>query len=128
MINSWSRVLATTLLVVTLVVALLMATAWSLLPLDNIGLTLHGETFSLADLHGTSAVLFFVVAVAAILIALIATVIAVVVGLAFAALGIAIGLLATVAALTLVAAPFALIVWALWRLVRTRSTPAITGP
>jgi hypothetical protein len=126
MSTSWIRALATLLLVVTVVVALLMAMAWTMLPLDNVGLTLHGETFSLADLHGTSAVLFFIAAVAGVLIAIVAAMVAVVVGLAFGAFGLAIGLLATVASLMLVAAPFALIVWLVWR--RTRPAPVITGP
>ena len=128
MTTSWSRALATLLLVVTAIVVLLMAMAWTLLPLDNVALTVHGETFSLADLHGTSAVLFFVAAVAVVLAAIVATVFAVLIGLAFGALGLAIGLLATVASLALVAAPFALIVWLIWRAVRTRPAPVITGP
>jgi hypothetical protein len=127
-IRSWNRALAMLVLVVAVVIAMLMAAAWTMLPLDNVALTVHGETFSLADLHGTSAVLFFVIAVAAVLFALVATVFAVVVGLCFGAMGLAIGLLATVASLALVAAPFALIVWLVWRIVRARPAPAITGP
>ena len=126
--TSWSRAAATLLLVLALVIAALLAAAWTILPLDDIGLTVHGETFSLADLHGTSAVLFFVAVVAAVIFALCAAIVAVVVGLCFGAIGLAIGLVAAIASLALVAAPFVLIGWLVWRALRTRPAPAITGP
>ncbi len=62
MIKSLLRASALTLLVLTLVVAVLMATAWSTLPLEGVAVRLHDETFSLADLHGAGAGLFFVLA------------------------------------------------------------------
>jgi len=125
--SSWSRAAAVLLLVFALVIAVLLAAAWAILPVDDIGLTLNGETFSLADLHGTSAVLFFVAAVAAVIFALVAAMVALAVGLCFGALGLAIGLVATIASLTLVAAPFALVAWLVWRALRPRPAPAITG-
>jgi hypothetical protein len=124
---SLSRVVGALLLALTVVVTVLMAVVWTLLPLDNVGLTVHGETFSLSDLHGTSAILFFVFSVAAVVLALIAAMVAVVVGLGLGALGLAVGLLATIASLALVVAPFALIVWLVWRLLRTRQAPVVTG-
>jgi hypothetical protein len=128
MIKALSRALAILLLALIVVVTALMAAAWTMLPLEHTALTLHGETFSLADLQGWSAVLFFILAVAAVVIVLVVALALVVVVLGFGALGIAVGLLVTVAALALVAAPFALVVWAAWQLVRTRPTPVVSGP
>ena len=126
--SSWSRAAATLLLVLGLVIAALLAAAWAMLPLEHVALTLDGESFSLADLHGTSAVLFFVAAVAAMMFACVAVMVAVVVGLAFGAIGLAIGLVATIASLALIAAPFILVAWLVWRALRARPAPAITGP
>ena len=115
--SSWSRAAATLLLVLKLVVAGLLATAWTTLPLEHVALTLDGESFSLADLHGTSAVLFFVAAVAVMIFAFVAVMVAVVVGL-----------VAAIASLALIAAPFILVAWLVWRALRGRPAPAITGP
>ena len=129
MIKTLSRALAIGLLMLTVVVTILMAAAWTTLPLDRVSLDLHGETFSLADLAGTHAFLFFVGAVAAVAIALVAAFALTVFGLCLGALGIAVGLVATIASLALVVAPFALIGWLLWRLLRGRPAPAIaTSP
>ena len=126
--TSWSRAAAMLLLVLALVIAALLVAAWTFLPLDDVGLTVHGETFSLADLHGTSAVLFFVAVVATGIFALVR--------------GDGRGRRRPVLrrdrpgdrpgggdrALALVAAPFVLIGWLVWRALRTRPAPAITGP
>jgi hypothetical protein len=125
--TSWSRAAAMLLLVLALVIAALLVAAWTILPLDDVGLTLNGETFSLADLHGTSAVLFFVATVAVVIFAFVAVMVAIVVGLGFGAIGLAIGLVAAIASLALVAAPFVLIAWLVWRALRSRPAPAITG-
>ncbi len=122
--SSWSRAAATLLLVLGLVIAALLAAAWAMLPLEHVALTLDGESFSLADLHGTSAVLFFVAAVAVMMSAFVAVMFAVVVGLGFGA----IGLVATIASLALIAAPFILVAWVVWRALRARPAPLITGP
>jgi hypothetical protein len=122
--SSWSRAAATLLLVLGLVIAALLAAAWAMLPLEHVALTLDGESFSLADLHGTSAVLFFVAAVAVMMSAFVAVMFAVVVGLGFGA----IGLVATIASLALIAAPFILVGWLVWRALRARPAPAITRP
>lgn len=126
--RSWHRALALLLLVLAVTIAALIAAAWTILPLDNVSVTWHGETFSLADLHGMSAGLFFVVAVGAVVLAFLVVMAAVVVGLGFGAIALALGMLVAVASLALVAAPFALIAWLVWRLLRTRPAPAITGP
>ena len=112
MIKTLSRALAIGLLMLTVVVTILMAAAWTTLPLA-----------------GTHAFLFFVGAVAAVAIALVAAFALTVFGLCLGALGIAVGLVATIASLALVVAPFALIGWLLWRLLRGRPAPAIaTSP
>ncbi len=120
---SWKRALTILLLVVTLVVAGLMVAAWSMLPLAHTSITFDGERFSLADLAGTHAVIFFVIAVAAIVFAVMVAIAAGAFGLGLGILGLAFGGLVTVATLALVAAPFALVLWLLWRLVRSRRTP-----
>ena len=89
---------------------------------------MDGETFSLADLYGTNALLFCIVVVAAVLFALVAAMLAIVVGLGFGAIGMAVGMVAMIASLALVAAPFVLIAWLVWRLLRTRPAPVITAP
>ncbi len=107
MIKTRSRVLAIGLLALTVAVTIVMAAAWTPLPLDRIALDLHGETFSLADLRGSHAFLFFVGAVAAVVSALVAACVLTGFGLGLGALGIGVGLLATIGSLALVAAPFA---------------------
>jgi hypothetical protein len=127
-IKSWGRAVAIALLVLTLLVAMLLATAWWVLPLDGVTMTVRGETYSLADLHGPRAVVAFCIAVAAVVIALIAAPVMVVVSIGFGALGLAFGLLTAAASLALVVAPFALIGWLLWRLFRERPAPSAGGP
>jgi hypothetical protein len=128
-IKTLSRALAIGLLVLTVVVTVLMAAAWTTLPLDRVALDLHGESFSLADLADTHAFLFFVGAVATVVIALVVAFVFTIFGLCLGALGIAIGLLATIGSLALVVAPFVLIGWLIWRLLRREPARAIaTGP
>ena len=71
MSRPWRRAIGILLLILTLVVAALMATAWMTLPLDRTTISIDGDTFSLADLTGTHALVFFVVAVAAVVFALV---------------------------------------------------------
>ena len=127
MIKTWSRAFAIGLVVLTAIVTLLMAAAWTALPLEHVAITLHGETFSLADLSGSSAVLVFVLAVTAVVLAVLAGLAAAVVGLSVGAIGVAFGLLVTVATLAVVASPFALIVWLIWRALRPRPAPAVVA-
>jgi hypothetical protein len=127
MIKAWARALAILLFVLTAVVTVLMAMAWTMLPLDGVAVTLHGATFSLADLQGSRKVLFFLMAVVVVVIALLAALAAIVVGLGFGALGMAIGLIATVGSVALVMAPFALVGWLLWRLFRSRPTATVVA-
>jgi hypothetical protein len=98
--NRWVSGAATALLVLTIVVAAALAAAWIALPLD-----------------GTTITIALVVTLAALVVAAIA----VVLGLAVAVLGIAVGVLATVASLALVASPFLLVGWLVWRAVRRPS-------
>jgi hypothetical protein len=120
---SWKRALTMLLLVVTLVVAGLMVAAWSMLPLDRTAIVIDGDRFSLADLTGTHAIVFFVIAVAAVVFAVMVAIAACAFGLGLGALGLAFGGLVTLGTLALVAAPFALVVWLLWRLLRSRRAP-----
>ena len=128
MSKAFRRGTAILLLLLVAVVAALMAAAWTVLPLDAVALTLHGQTISLADLHGGQALLAFGLAVGIVVIAAIAALAAVALGLAFAALGLAIGLLATLGSLALAAAPFVFVGWLLWRLVRPRPSAAVAAP
>jgi hypothetical protein len=121
--KTWIRALAIGLLVLTAIVTVLMAAAWTVLPLDGVSIRTHGQTYSLDDLEGTKAALFFLLAVAAVVIAVIAALAMVAIGLGLGALGLIVGLLATAGSLALVIAPFALIGWGVWRLFRTRPAP-----
>ena len=126
--KSWHRGVAILLVVLTLVVCVLMAVAWFALPLEGITVTVDGTSYSLVDtLHGPRGVVLFFVAVAAVVIAIVAALSMVVVGIGFGALGLAFGLLTALASLALVAAPFALIGWLLWRLFRSRPAPVAAG-
>jgi hypothetical protein len=122
---SWRRALGIMLLILTLLVAALMVAAWTLLPLDHTSITIDGETYSLADLSGTNVVAFFVITVVVVVFALVAAIGAAVFGLGIGVLGIAFGLVVTVGTLALVASPFALVIWLIWRFVRTRSAPPL---
>jgi hypothetical protein len=122
-IKSWSRALAIALLALTFVVAALIATAWFALPLDGVTVSVHGQSYSLADLQGPQLAAALGIAVAVVVVVIVAMLVIVLVGLAFGALGIAFGLLTAAASLALVLAPFALIGWLLWRLFRERSAP-----
>ena len=119
----WSRALAIALLVLTLVVATLITMAWFSLPLDGITITVHGQTFSLAELRGPQVAVALSIAVAAVVVAIVVALVMVVVGLVFGALGLAFGLLSAAASLAVVLAPFALIVWLLWRVFHDRPAP-----
>ena len=125
--KTWIRAVAIALLGLTALVTLLMAFAWTMLPLDTVAVRLHDETFSLADLQGAQAALFFVLAVAAVVLGTLAVLATIAFGLCLAAIGLAIGALATAASLALFIAPFALILWLLWRLLRTPPTARVVA-
>ncbi|MEO8835326.1 MAG: hypothetical protein ABI364_01155 [Caldimonas sp.] len=122
------RVTAVLLVLAIVVVAALMTAAWTMLPLDRVALTLHGETFSLADLDGWRAAMFFVAAVALVVLALVVAIGAVAFAIALGALGLAFGLLCSIGSLALAAAPFVLVAWLLWRLVRPRKAQVVASP
>jgi hypothetical protein len=103
-------------LILVLVVAAVALAAWALLPLDHISITVDGETFSLAELTGTHAGAFFVAVFVLVVLALVLALLAGVFGLGLGAIGIAVGLVTTLGTLALIAAPFAFVVWLVWRL------------
>jgi len=111
------------LVIAIVVVAAAIAAAWAAWPLDGTTLWIDGEHFSLADLSGGHAAAAFAIALVATVAALALAACAVVVGLAVAALGIAVGVLATAASLALVAAPFVLVGWLVWRALRKPRPP-----
>ena len=125
--NSWARALMIVLVVVAAFVAVLIAGAWAVLPLDRVALAIDGATYSLADLHGWDAILAFLAAVVLVVVALVVALCAVVLAMAVGAIGIAIGLLATVASVAVAVAPFVFVGWLIWRLVR-RQRPTATVP
>jgi len=127
--KAWHRGAAIVLLVLTLVVSAMLAIAWFALPLDGITITTGGETFALVDvLHGPRGVIFFLVAVAALVIVIVAALSMAVVGVALGALGAAFGLLTALAVIAVVAAPFALVGWLLWRVFRQRPAALASRP
>jgi|KBSMisStandDraft_5_1062788.scaffolds.fasta_scaffold1072261_1 hypothetical protein len=113
----WSRV-AAALLLLAIVIAAVLAVSLYALPLDGTTVTVDGETFSLANISASQAVAAFAVAVVATVAGLIVAAVAIAFALLVAALGIGIGILATVASLALVASPFLLVGWLVWRAVR----------
>jgi hypothetical protein len=125
-IATWIRASTIGLAVLTAIVALLVALAWAIVPLDGLALKLDGETFALADVHGPGAALVFVVAVAAVVIGLLATLAMIVFGLGVGAVGLTIGLLATAGSVAFVLAPFALVGWLVWRLAVRARPPSPT--
>ena len=122
--KSWPRALAIALLVLTLGVAVLITLAWFSLPLDGIMVTVHGQTFSLADLSAPQVAVWLCVAVAVVVLAVVVALILIALGLAIGALGLAFGLLTAAASLAFAVSPLALIGWLLWRLFRERPAPA----
>ena len=129
MMRTWHRGVAILLVSLTVIVALLVAIAWAVLPLEGITVTADGRTFPLAELTtGLRGVVFFVVAVAAGVIAIVAALSMVVVGLGFGAIGLVFGLLTAATSLALVVAPFALVGWLVWRLARPRAAVVATTP
>jgi hypothetical protein len=107
-------------LVLVVVVAATVAALWLALPLVSTTISIDGESFSLANLSGGELALAFVAAVLASLAALAVGALATALGLAAGALGIGLGLVATVAVLALVASPFLLVGWLVWRAARRR--------
>jgi len=127
--NAWHRGVWALLAVLTVVVSVAMAIAWFALPLEGITVTAGGETYALVDLlHGPRGVVFFFVAVAAVVIAIVAALSMAVVGIGFGALGLVFGLLTALASLVAVAAPFALIGWLLWRYFHRRPAAVASRP
>ena len=127
--NAWHRGVWTVLALLTVAVSVAMAIAWFALPLDGITVTAGGETYALVDLlHGPRGVVFFFVAVAAVVIAIVAALSMAVVGIGFGALGLVFGLLTALVSLVAVAAPFALIGWLLWRYFRQRPDAVASRP
>jgi hypothetical protein len=105
-------------LVLVIVVAAIVAALWLALPLVSTTISIDGESFSLANLSGGELALAFVAAVLASLAALAVGALATALGLAAGALGIGIGLLVTVAVLALLASPFLVVGWLVWRAAR----------
>jgi hypothetical protein len=128
MSRAWRRAFGILLLILTLVVAALMVTAWTLLPLDRTSISIDGDTFSLADLTGTHTLVFFVIAVAAVVFALVVALACGALGLGLGAIGLAFGIVVTLGSLALVAAPFAFAIWLVWRLVRSSPAPVPARP
>jgi hypothetical protein len=122
--KSWTRALAVLLVVVAAFVAVLVAVAWAVLPLDRIALAIDGATYSLADLHGWDVVLAFLAVVAAVVLALVVALGAIVLAMAVGAIGLGVGLLAAVASVAVVVAPFVVVGWLLWRLLRRQRSTA----
>ena len=126
--KSWHRGVAILLVLLTLVVSVLMAAAWFALPLEGITVTVDGSTYSLVDqLHGPRGIVYFFLAVVAVVIAIVAALSMTVVGIGFGALGLAFGLLTALTSLAVVAAPFVLVGWLLWRHFHQRPAAVATG-
>ena len=92
----WS-VLGWMMLVLVVVIGAAIAVLWLALPLDGTTISIDGESFSLANLSGGELALAFVAAI-----------------------------LASLAALAIVASPFILVGWLVWRAVHRRPSAIAT--
>jgi hypothetical protein len=112
-------------LIVTLILVLvaIIAAACATMPLDQMTITIHGETFSLAGISGWHAGLVIAGAIVVVLLATVAAALAVAFALGMAGLAVLVGLAATVASIVLVASPLILVGWLVWRLVARPSRP-----
>jgi hypothetical protein len=108
------------MLVLVLVIGAAIAVLWLALPLDGTTITIDGESFSLSNLTGGELALAFVAAILASLAALAIGVLAAALGIVAGAIGIGLGVLVAVAALAIVATPFLLVGWLVWRATRRR--------
>jgi hypothetical protein len=114
----WGRARGVLALFTLVALVVVLAGAWSMLPLDRTTIVIDGETISLSGISGWHAGLAIVAAVAAVLLALVVAALAVVLGLGLAVFGIVIAMLSVVGALALVASPALLLGWLIWRLFR----------
>ena len=126
--KSWHRAVAIVLLSLTVLVAALVGIAWAALPLDGVTVSVHGQTFALAELHGLRAAVAFCIAVAVVVILIIVALTLAIVSLGFGVIGMVFGLLTAAASLAFVLSPFALIGWLVWRQFRERPTAVATRP
>ena len=126
--KSWHRAVAIVLLSLTVLVAALVGIAWAALPLDGVTVSVHGQTFALAELHGLRAAVAFCIAVAVVVILIIVALTLAIVSLGFGVIGMVFGLLTAAASLAFVLSPFALIGWLVWRQFRERPSAVATRP
>jgi len=126
--KSWHRAVAIVLLSLTVLVAALVGIAWAALPLDGVTVSVHGQTFALAELHGLRAAVAFCIAVAVGVILIIVALTLAIVSLGFGVIGMVFGLLTAAASLAFVLSPFALIGWLVWRQFRERPPAVATRP
>ena len=119
-------VLGWMMLVLIVVIGAAIAVLWMALPLDAATITIDGERFSLANLSGGELALAFVAAILASLAALAIGALAALLGVVAGAFGIGLGVLAAVSALAIVASPFILVGWLVWRAVRRRPAAIAT--
>ena len=124
--NRWLSAAATALLLLAIVVTRALAVAWQALPLDGTTITIDGERFSLGSLSGGHAAAAFAIGVVVTMAALVVAAVAIVFAIVVAALGVGLGVVATVASLALVASPFLIVGWLVWRAVRRDRAAAAT--
>ena len=124
----WGRLLASTLLLATVVVIGLGVFAWSTLPLDHTTINMDGDIVSLSNLGGWQAMLLVAGLFVAALVAVIVVALLILLALASAAIGILVAIGTTLATLVVVASPLLLVLWLLWRALRpSRATIAAHG-
>ena len=121
----WS-VLGWMMLVLVVVIGAAIAVLWLALPLVGTTISIDGESFSLANLSGGELALAFVAAILASLAALAIGALAALLGVVAGAFGIGLGVLAAVSALAIVASPFILVGWLVWRAVHRRPSAIAT--
>ena len=103
---------------------ILAAIAWSVWPLDGTTFAIDRESIALSGLQGWHPLAAVAFGVVAAIVGICIAILAVSFALLCTALGLGLALLAVAGSLGLVAAPFLLIGWLVWRLARPRPAPA----
>lgn len=123
----WGRFLVTAMAAVLVTLIVVLALAWSALPLEQTTITIDGESVALSGLDGWHGAIIIVAGAVAVLLGLVVAVLAVVVALGAAALGVAIALAAVLTVLALVGSPLVFLGWLVWLAVRPARARAIAA-
>jgi hypothetical protein len=124
MIKSILRFLLTLALIAIVGLGVLAVIAWSVWPLDGTSFAIDREGLTLSGLQGWHPLAAVGFGIVAAVVGICIAILAVSFALVSTALGLGLALLAVAGSLGLVATPFLLVGWLVWRLARPRPMPA----